>query len=214
MSEKYKVTITQRQGQALLIAAVSFKMPEQLGDDPVPYMERRDAEIEVLHLYRELKPLSPLYLKDKKHILFGPSDNWKQGEVNIEGKMVGTHELKDQDLEVNLTLDEDAYLGAERILQIRLHSASGNSASIWEREDVLWPLAARLRLTKKLRRLLKLGDRQKRRLELDDMLSNEEEQEDEVEQPELKEAPVKEKSEESQESEIEEVPVKEKTGAA
>ena len=79
MSEKFKVTITQQQGQALLVAAVSFTMPEKLGDDPIPLMERRDAEEEVLQLYRELKPLSPLYLKDKKKILFGPAKNWKRG---------------------------------------------------------------------------------------------------------------------------------------
>ncbi len=174
MSEKRKVTLTHQQAQALFVACVSFVMPEKLGDDPVPPMERRDAEEEVLYLYRELKPLSPLYLKSKQFSLFGPADNWVKKDVTVQGQTVANHEFKNPDLEIKLTLDEDAYLGAERILQLRLHSGSGKSSPIWEREDVLWPMAARLRLTKKLRRLLKLDDRQKRRLELDEMLSNEE----------------------------------------
>lgn len=173
MGEKIKVVITHQQAQALFVAAVSFAMPEKVGDDPVPLAERRDAEEEVLRLYQELKPLSPKYLKSKKFTLFGPADNWEKEQITIEGKTVESNKLKDPDLEIKLMLDEDAVLGAERILYLRLHAGSPNKSAIWEREDVLWPTAVRLRLTQKLRRLLKLDDRQKRRVEFDEMLSNE-----------------------------------------
>ena len=171
MSEKRKATLTHAEAQELFVGAVAFKMPEKLDGPPIPYLEKMGMEEDALMLYRALLPLSPLYFrqKDKKFIRFGPSDNWIRNDVHFMGEMKENHELIDPSRPIHLTLDEDEMMGAFRVLLLLLHPASEKTMAVSIRNDILWPMAEKLRLTSMLRRKIKIDDRPKERLELDDI---------------------------------------------
>jgi hypothetical protein len=163
MGKHEKVRITCQQGNALLMASAGFILPEKLGETTYNVADRSLAEQDVGMLYRELKSRSPILQKDRK-ICFGPTENWKKpsGDPNVG------REMKDVELEVNITLSEDARSGAFWCLIAMLHPGSQGRLPASSQVEVAWPLAERLRLKKMLRKDIGLETAVPRRLDLDD----------------------------------------------
>ena len=188
MSKEAKFKITQEQGHYLFQAAVAFILPAKLGDSDHQAVDRSLASEDVGKLLRELKSRSPKYQSDpeRKRILFGPGDNWKRqdGPTGEGWKML------DLSREVEIKLSEDAHVGAKWCLLLALHPDSKNCEQTGYQEEVIWPMAERLRLTRTLRKALGLDKAEHKRLELDPLPGEEKEEKEEKEEekPESEEA--------------------------
>ncbi len=135
------VRLTCQEGNALLLIASNFSLPEKIGDTPYNVADRAISGDEVRELYRELKARSPMMLKPERRILFGPEDNWKETKENGE---LG-HRMTDKTREVGIVLTEASLSGVIWCLIVSLHPASGMVQTVGVQEDIFWPIAEKLK---------------------------------------------------------------------
>ena len=164
MSKENKPRITLEQGQLLLRLSANFNLPDKLGEgDTFNVADQGIAAEEVRALYRELKARSPIYLKTRSKLVFGPADGWTKTAVE-NGEV---YEVKDEKMKVELRLDPNSHMGAYWCCLVALHPASSIVSNVGTQEDVLWPLAETLRLTNMLKKGIGIDKAQHKRLELD-----------------------------------------------
>lgn len=158
-----KVSITAEEGQTLLRVAASFGLPEKLGDGtPYNVAERALAAKDVQFLYRELRARSPMMSKDRR-MCFGPDSNWvKKGE-----EAGGRWEMANFSLPVEIRLSEDALSGAYWCALLMAHPGSPLMLNVGSQEEVLWPLAKKLRFVSDLEKAIGLDKAVHKRLDLD-----------------------------------------------
>ena len=166
MSKRRKVRVTCQQGNALLMSAASFTLPEKLGETQYSVADRGLAEQDVGMLYRELKSHSPMLIKEKRYC-FGPIGNWKLAKKD-DGVRDGTMEMIDIGLEVELSFSDDALSGAFWCLVSMLHPGSNLRLAASSQMEIAWPLAELLRLKKMVRKEIGLETAGPRRLDLDE----------------------------------------------
>lgn len=161
-----KVTITCEEGNFLIRMSAGFGLPEKLGEtQKYSVAERACAGEEVRKLFKELKKHSPMTKKPERWILFGPEDNFREikGEDgNIGWRMANLNE------EVEIELNADAMSGAVWCMVLALHPMSPVVKSVGQQEDIIWPLAEKLKKVKVLREEIKLADAKPRRWKDDD----------------------------------------------
>lgn len=164
MSKEEKFKLSVEEGQQLLLICHNFALGEKLGDTPYNVMDRALATEEVRALYRELRSRSPLMHRPERWLLFGPGDNYQ--DVKGTNGNVG-HQTLNLALEVEVSLSEEALSGAMWCLLAALHPASGQTRGAGLQEDVFWPLARKLGLSKAIRKEIKLEEAKPRRWERD-----------------------------------------------
>lgn len=170
MSKDEKVQVTAEEGQTLFRVAIRYTLPEKLGEQSYDVAERGIANDEIRSLFRELRSHSPLYLTKERTIAFGPVSAWKKTpEFGKNG-----WELEDQSSIVEIRVSDDARSGAYWCLLALLHPASGLIAAPALQEEVLWPLAKKLRLVGELEKAIGTDDEPARRLELDELPQDQE----------------------------------------
>jgi len=165
--EPEMIAVTQEEGQALMVIAERFFLQERLGESKFSTADRAQAESEVcLHLRRELKRHSPLCRPPERRVLFGPEENFSPQYK--DGQIVD-YIIVDTQIEVDLVLHEEALAGAYWCLLVALHPDSQHHKIAGVQGDVLWPLAAKLRVVKELRKEIKLHDAKPRRIKRDEV---------------------------------------------
>lgn len=160
MAKKLEVALRAEEGQFLLNMSTQFNLPDKKGqdgrtnEDGYTTIEQSIARDEVRALFRDLKAYSPLAQKKGKEmrLIFGPESNTeKTGDITS---------IKDLDLETRVRMDEEAVSGAVWCMIFSLHPAMGSAGAVVA-ENVVWPLAAKLRKTTALRETLGLNNASK-----------------------------------------------------
>lgn len=180
MAKTRKVKITTEEGNFLLSLSHTFSLPEKLTDElKFDVAEQGLADRDVGYLYEELRSYSPRMRKERL-VHFGPSENWF--EELQEGKKVW--ELRNPDLKVQVRLTPDMEMGVYWCLLLALHPRSKRRCPAGLQAQVIWPLAAKMRLTEELRTALGIAKKQHRRLDLDPIDGEKEEEPEVTESPE------------------------------
>ncbi len=181
MSEKIKeVQLTAEQGQFMLQLAVSFELPEKLGDTSYTPQQRMWANEEVRRFLSELKAVSHYARQRGKdwRLAFGEQEDWDE-ERNEKGEISRlSFKGSARDKEYKFGLDDDAVSGAVWCLELCLHPGrvisqggatprEGRIASAHEADEFIWPIARRLRKEQAIRKELGLATPSRRQLEDD-----------------------------------------------
>lgn len=149
MVDEKKVSLTIEEGQAMLLIAANFGLPESLGaEQRYTGTDRAIAADEVRKLYREIRSRSPLLQKAERWHRFGPVEAWS--EVKGDAGKIG-HRCTDPARLVSMSIDEDIVSGMIWCLLVALHPASASVASVSMQEDIFWPIAAKLKKTRIIR---------------------------------------------------------------
>jgi len=174
MTVEYSLALTIEQGQMLLQTANVFGMPEKLGDTTFSTAERRAANKDVQRLYSALRAKSPLLIA-KRRVCFGPKEAWEEALESTPQGPVPTWKIKDQVVngtlwihqEVPLKFDQYILSGARWCLLICQHPASPILKPASTQEEIIEPLASRLRATKWLEKQTGLDKADRKVVELD-----------------------------------------------
>lgn len=167
MSKKVEVDLRAEEGQFLLNMCNNFNLPDKkdrdgkINEDGFLVVEQNIARDEVRMLLRELKAHSPLMCKRGKdfRMIFGdPENTLKEGENTS---------IKDLDAPTRVKLDTDAMSGAVWCMIFALHPSMMAAGAIIA-ENVVWPLAVKLRKTDALRDFLGLNNKSKAKTWKDD----------------------------------------------
>lgn len=150
------LSLTMEEGQVLFQMSSVFVLPEKLGDSTYSIADRAISGDEVKLLYRELRSRSPLSQKAERWQMFGPEDAWDV--VNNEGEKVG-YKMKPsrKDDIVTVKVNDDILSGITWCLLVAVHPASVMLKNITTQEEILWPLADKIRRTKILRESIGLS---------------------------------------------------------
>jgi hypothetical protein len=166
MSKVKEVRITVEEGNFLLQVAMGFDLPEKLKDDEkFSHLDRVQAREEVRLLYKELKAHSPHMTAEKKLFLFGPKECWEPFETKDKsGAPVTLHRIKSPKETEVLRLTDESISGAIWILRLSLDPASPIQQSVALCDELVWPLAEKLRKVGMLREMLGLQTAKKFKL--------------------------------------------------
>ena len=144
------LSLTMEEGQVLFQVSSIFSLPEKLGESTYSIADRAIAGDEVRLLYRELRTRSPLAQKAERWQMFGPEIAWD--EVTEGGNKIG-YKMKPsmKDEIVSVKVNEDILSGITWCLLVSLHPASVMLKNLTTQEEILWPLAEKIKRTKILR---------------------------------------------------------------
>ena len=146
MAKDTKVSLGVEEGQKLLIGAAFIHAPEKLGDSTFSNAERNGIASELASLFTELKAYSPLMQSrggaPGRRFVFGPEDCWEP--ILKDGKIVD-HGYVHPDRQIQVRLSPNALNGAVWVLIMGLHPSSPTVAKIMDQEEILWPIARKLR---------------------------------------------------------------------
>lgn len=152
MADEKKISLTIEEGQAMLSVSVNFALPESLGSEQrYTIADRAIAADEVRKLYREIRSRSPLLQKVERWHRFGPLEAWT--EVKSDSGKIG-HRCSDPTRLVQMNLDEEIESGMVWCLLLALHPASPSVTSVSVQEDIFWPIAAKLKKTRIIRKTI------------------------------------------------------------
>ena len=150
ISNGKNLSLTLEEGQLLFQISSVFSLPEKLGESTYSIADRAISGDEVRLLYRELRSRSPLSQKAERWQMFGPEDAWD--EVTNEGGKIG-YKMKPsrKDEIVSVKVNDDILSGITWCLLVSLHPASVMLKNLTTQEEILWPLADKIKRTKILR---------------------------------------------------------------
>lgn len=150
------LSLTIEEGQALFQISSTFSLPEKLGESTYSIADRSISGDEVRLLYRELRARSPLSQKAERWQMFGPEDAWE--EVTNEGGKIG-YKMKPRrkDEIVSIRVTDDILSGITWCLLVSIHPASQVLKNLTTQEEILWPLADKIKRTKILRESIGLS---------------------------------------------------------
>lgn len=144
--------ITMEEGQTLLSISSAFILPEKIGGDlTYSVADRSIAGDEVRKLYRELRSRSPILQAKERRVCFGPADAWQE----IKGQQAG-YKLVDNTRVVSISKDEEIVSAIVWCLLISIHPASPACLPASTQEDILWPIAERIKRSRILRETMGL----------------------------------------------------------
>ena|SRR3990172_162975 len=166
------IRIDHEQGQFLLLVTGQMGFPEKVADIAFNVGDRSIANDCMRSLYRELKSRSPLAVRERKSC-FGDPEAWEEFlATDKAGNKVPSMRLKKdfRGVEVEVSFVEEgqspSFDGAYYCLLLGL-APGVMEYGVGYQNDYLWPLAAKLRLTKKLRKDIGLEGATRRVIELD-----------------------------------------------
>ena len=145
-----KLSLTLEEGQVLFSISAVFALPEKLGDTTYSIADRAISADEVRLLYKELRSRSPLSQQPERWQMFGPVEAWS--EVTNEGGKIGYKmkpELKDDIVQIRV--NDDILSGITWCLLVSVHPASSMLKNLTTQEELLWPLAEKIRRTRIIR---------------------------------------------------------------
>lgn len=150
--------LTLEEGQMLFQVSSTFSLPEKLGESTYSVADRAISGDEVRLLYRELRSRSPLAQKAERWQMFGPEDAWE--EVTNEGGKIG-YKMKPsrKDEIVSIKINDDIVSGIVWCLLVSVHPASVTVRNLTTQEEILWPLADKVKRRKILRESIGLSTR-------------------------------------------------------
>jgi hypothetical protein len=150
------LSLTMEEGQMLFQISSTFALPEKLGESTYSIADRAISGDEARLLYRELRSRSPLSQKAERWQMFGPEDAWD--EVTNEGGKIG-YKMKPsrKDEIVSVKVNDDILSGITWCLLISVHPASQTLRNLTTQEEILWPLADKIKRTKILRESIGLS---------------------------------------------------------
>jgi hypothetical protein len=156
MTNGKNLSLTLEEGQALFQISATFSLPEKLGESTYSIADRAIAGDEVRLLYRELRSRSPLSQQAERWQMFGPKEVWD--EVTNEGGKIG-YKMKPamKDDIVSVKVSDDILSGITWCLLISVHPASQVLKNLTTQEEILWPLADKIKRTKILRESIGLS---------------------------------------------------------
>jgi len=152
MADPFICEVTMEQGQLLLKRALTFTLPEKIGDKLSYTSEQRAiASMDVVELYRILREHSPMV--SMKHIAcFGPEDIWQP--VGNSGDAEASWKLITPDAKLRIAFSEAARSGAYWCLLLHVHPLSKDVLSAGYLAETIWPLAEALRFEATLRKAI------------------------------------------------------------
>lgn len=147
--------LTLEEGQFLFATASTFSLPERMGEITYSVADRAIAGDEVRLLYRELRSRSPLSQRPERWQMFGHVEAWS--EVTNEGGRIGYKMKPDRkDDIVQASVNEEVISGIVWCLLISVHPASAMVKNITTQEEVLWPIASKIKRVKVIREAIGL----------------------------------------------------------
>lgn len=148
--------LTAEEGQILFQISSTFSLPEKLGKIAYSTDDQSEAIEDVRFLYRELRARSPLSQRPERWQMFGPEDLWD--EITNGGGRVG-YKMKPsrKDEIVLVNINDDVLSGVIWCLLVSLHPGSSALRNLTTQEEILWPIADKVKRTKILREMIGLS---------------------------------------------------------
>jgi hypothetical protein len=156
ISNGKNLSLTMEEGQLLFQISATYALPEKLGESTYSVADRAISGDEVRLLYRELRSRSPLSQEAERWQMFGPRDVWD--EVTNEGGKIG-YKMKPirKDEIVSVKVNDDILSGITWCILVSVHPASAAIRNLTTQEELLWPLAEKIKRTKILRESIGLS---------------------------------------------------------